>query len=242
MKIKLSLLLFVIFSFSYAQMSIKKLDGTVINNNDVFVFNEANETDSYLGLKVFNTSSSPIRVKLKVESIVNSDGNNLQLCFAELCYGSIVAGESYPSSGTLIPANGSNGNFDHFLNTNTGIVAGQNVDYVLKFVQIDNNNNELGNSVTFTYRYSSNLATTVFNQLDSVGVQLKSSTVTASLDFFSKTPVSSTVYDLSGKAVTSTKMNSGNQSLDVSGLSYSIYFAQFKTLEGKEVIVKFIKN
>lgn len=242
MKIKLTLFLFVVFSFSYAQMSIKKLDGSVINNNDVIVFNEANETDSYLGLKVFNTSSNPIRVKLKVVSMLNSDGNNLQLCFAELCYGSIVAGESYPSSGTLIPANGSNGNFDHFLNTNTGINVGQNVDYVLKFIQIDNNNVELPNSVTFTYRYASNLSTNQNDTSQNSIFKLNSNIVDANLEFEVLKPIDISIYDLSGKKYLNANLAVGNQSFDVSNLSTGLYLINYISDDEYSTITKFIKR
>jgi Secretion system C-terminal sorting domain len=226
----------------HSQMTLTKLNGTPINNGDIISFDTAAEPSSYLGIKVLNNSSSDINVKIKIESIINADGSNLQLCFGFVCFGSIVAGNSYPNVPAVIPANDSNGNFDHFLNTNTGTVAGQNVEYVFKFYQVDENNFEIGNSITFTYRYSPNLATATFNELNAVGIQVKNTIATTSLNFVAVAPVTTTIYDVNGRVVASTNTGSGNQSIDVSNLSSSIYIAQFTTLEGKKATVKFVKN
>ncbi len=243
MKIIFLTLINLVSFLSFSQVSLKKLDGTPINDNDIIVFSELTDPESYLGLKIFNSSNQNITVKIKVVSIENSNALNLQLCISPICVPEIAVGNSYPTDGSIIPANGRNGNFDHFINMNSGIVAGQNVNYVFKLYMVNSTNIEIGNSVTFTYRYTPALSTSDFSQLASIGINLKSTTAVNSLEFTSIDAVSSEIYDLTGKQVFFNKeMKVGNQSIDVSNLSSNIYLAQFTTLNGKKATIKFIKN
>ncbi len=225
-------------------MSITKLNGTPINNGDVLSFASAVEPECYLGLKVLNNSAVDINVKIKVESITNSTGSNLQLCFGDLCYGTIISGLSYPSNpASVVPANGSNGNFDHFLNTNTGTTPGQNVEYVFKFYQVNDDNVEIGNSVTFTYRYNPNLSTSEFNKLNSVGVVLSLNLVSDRLEFSTSQVVQTKIYNLSGTEVfQERKSNVGKQTIDVSELAAAVYLVQFENNSGEKATIKFVKK
>lgn len=227
---------------TFSQVSLKKLDGTVINNGDVINFSQITNPASYLGLKIYNSSNADIYVKIKVVSVVNSDKSNLQLCIDPVCVSNLIVGASYPTGGSLIAANGQNGNLDHFLNNNAGIVANQNVDYTFKLFMIDENEVEVGNSITFTYRYTPNLSTSDFNQLEAIGVQLKSTVVANALEFTSTAAITTSIYDLNGKVVIATESTTGNQAVDVTSLSASIYFARFSTLGGKYKTIKFIKK
>jgi hypothetical protein len=244
MKLKLTLFLFTLSFICFSQMTITKLNGDPINNGDVLSFSALTEPSCYLGLKVLNTSAVDINVKIKVESITNADGTNLQLCFGDLCYGTIVSGLSYPSNpASVVPANGSNGNFDHFLNTNPGTIAGQNVDYVFKFYQVNDLDVEIGNSVTFTYRYNPNLSISDNNKLASIGIDLKSNIVINDLNFSTSEIVELRLFNLNGKEVLNSKINSlGNQFIDLSTIASSIYIAQFETLSGKKATTRFIKK
>jgi Secretion system C-terminal sorting domain len=243
MKFILVLFLNFICFIGVSQVSLNRLeDGLPINNGDVLVFSELTDPESYLGLKISNSSNQDITIKIKVVSIENSDASNLQLCISPICVPGLVVGNSYPEDGSIIPANGRNGNFDHFINMNSGISIGQNVNYVFKLYIVNSNNVEIGNSITFTYRYSPNLATATFNELNAVGIQVKNTIATTSLNFVAVAPVTTTIYDVNGRVVASANTGSGNQSIDVSNLSAGIYIAQFTTLEGKKATVKFVKN
>ncbi len=164
MKKVLILIISLYSSLSFSQMTMKKLDGTPILNGDVLTYttlgdqNNITSTDpAYLGLKIYNSAAGSINVKMKLISMTNADGNNLQFCIDPICVGTITVGNSYPSSGTSsVPANGQNGNFDHFVNSNPGNGT-SNVDYVLKFYMVNTFGVEIGNSITFTYRYSPTL-------------------------------------------------------------------------------------
>jgi hypothetical protein len=242
MKFILVSILSLVSLMTFSQVSLKKLDGTVINNGDVLNYSQITEPDCYLGLKIYNSSSANILVKIKVVSVVNSDASNLQLCINPVCVSNLIIGAAYPSDGSVIPANGQNGDLDHFLNNNGGIVPNQNVDYVFKLFMIDENEVEVGNSITFTYRYSPNLSTSDFNQLAAIGVQINSTVATNALEFTSTAAIVTTIYDLNGKVVVSTESTSGNQAIDVSNLSASIYLARFTTLDGNYKTIKFVKK
>ncbi len=243
MKIIFIVIINLFYLVSFSQVSLKKLDGTVINDGDIIVFNQLADPNNYLGLRISNSSNQEIKVKIKVVSIENSDASNLQLCINPVCVQQVVVGNSFPEEGSSIPANGRNGLFDHFQNSNPGIVAGQNVNYVFKLFIVNMNNVEVGNSITFTYRYTSSLTTSEFDKLSSIGVKLKSTLVDNCLNFTSTEAVATNIYDLTGKRVVFNKVtNAGNQSIDISNLSTNTYIAQFTTLDGKKASIKFIKN
>lgn len=236
----LSICLFSAFSFS--QLTLKKLDGTAINNNDVLTFTDNTDPAAYLGLKFYNSSPNNINIKAEIMSIVNADGNDVQFCFGNVCVSGINEGTKYPNNPAIIPANGQNGNFDHFLNTSTGTVVGSNVEYVFRFFMLDSSNQEIGNSITFTYRYAPLLATNSFSSLSDLGVKLKSNLINNQLDLEITRNVNLQIFDVSGKLMHSQELLSGNQTIDVSSMNWGIYFLNIRNNENKQSTTKFIKN
>jgi|JI9StandDraft_2_1071091.scaffolds.fasta_scaffold05232_2 hypothetical protein len=239
--------LFLNALFASAQLSVKKLDGTVINDGDVFVFNALSDPDdienpnNYLGLKIYNTGTQNMQIKAKAVSISNATGDNLQLCIGDVCLSALTAGNSYPSSAVTIAAGGTNSNFDHLLNANPGINPALPVEYVIKIYQL-NGNVEVGNSVTFTYRYSGALATTGFDALAGVGVTIKSTMVNSQLDIFTQNEVSVTLFDTNGKLVRREELTSGVQTIETASLNSGIYIVNFKNKAGQQATAKIIKN
>jgi hypothetical protein len=236
-------------SLAFSQMTMKKLDGTPINNGDVFTYSvvgNASEVTSsdpaYLGLKIYNSSASNINVKMKVMSMTNATGSNLQFCIDPICVGTISVGSSYPSSSpSVIPANGQNGNFDHFVNGYAGNGTAP-VEYVLKFYMVNSFGAEIGSSITITYKYDPNLSNTAFNDLKSNGIMLKSTLVDAQIEFETTAGGKAEVYDVNGKAVTNAVYTAGSNSIDVSNLNASVYILSFTTDEGKKASLRVIKK
>ena len=226
---------------SFSQLTLKKLDGTVINDGDVLTFSHTEEPANYLGLKIYNSLEEDINVKIKVVSFPLGLGSNLQLCIEPICVNNLISGNSYPSFGSTIPANGQNGNADHFMNFNTGDGV-SNLDYVLKLFRVDENNVEVGNSITFTYRYTPPLSTSTFNQLANAGIQLKSSVIKNIIDLQVAKQATATIYDLNGKIVVTQSLLLGENSIEASNLASGLYLLNFKTNEGKEVTVKIVKE
>jgi hypothetical protein len=137
------------------QLSITKLDGTVINDGAVLNFTTAGDDAALLKFYVKNSSSSAINVKAKCVSITNSDGSGMQFCFGQNCYFQIMENEIYPTDShetVTVPANGQiGGESFHFQNSATGSLP---ISYVFEFYQYDANDNQVGNKVTLTYRYN----------------------------------------------------------------------------------------
>ena len=233
----------LIATCAFSQLSLKQLDGTPINNGDVFSFSELAEPGNYLGLKVYNTSEeNDLIFRAQIMSITNSDGTNLQLCVSNFCLPAITAGNSYPSLPDVIPPGGQNSNFDHMQNSNPGINPNLPVEYVIRIFQVNENNVEIGNdSVTFTYRYNPTLANTSFD-LNNMGIAMKSNVIGDQMELQTANNVQLQLFDLNGKSTGNFALLSGNNSVDVSGLSAGIYIATFSTTDGKQASVKMIKK
>ena len=228
--------------FATAQMSLKKLDGSPINNGDVLVFDSVEESYSYLGIKIYNDSDNDINIKVKVENIVNSNGTNLQLCVGNVCLSTITAGSSYPNFPAVIEAHNQNGDFDHFLNLNSGIDQTAPVEYTLKFFQVDDNGVEIGNSVSFSYRYVSALGVSNFNALAQSGVTLKSNIVTNEIEMTTTKNVQYDLYDISGKSIVHQNVTAGDYRVDVSNLNSGVYILYFQNNEGQKASARIIKK
>lgn len=235
-------------ALSFSQMTMKKLDGTPILNGDILTFTSLGDPDTaspsepaYLGLKIYNSSASNINVKMKLISMSNADGNNLQFCIDPICVGTITVGNSYPSTGnSVVPANGQNGNFDHFVNNNPGNGTA-NVEYVMKFYMVNGFGAEIGNSITFTYRYSPNLSV-LTNTLENAGINVKSTVVKSQVEFDANSNGTAELYDINGRMITSVNYNTGYNYVDVSNLSAAVYIMNFTNAEGKKAALKIIKK
>jgi hypothetical protein len=234
-------------ALSFSQMTMKKLDGTPIVNGDVLTYSvlgdpsTASSSDpAYLGLKIYNSSASNINVKMRLISMTNADGNNLQFCIDPICVGTLTVGNAYPASGnSVIPANGQNGNFDHFINNNPGNGTG-NVEYVMKFYMVNSFGAEVGNSITFTYRYSTLGVLT--NTLVNAGINVKSTLVSSQVEFDATSNGNAELYDLNGRMITSLSYTSGYNYVDVSNLNAAVYILNFTNEEGKKAALKIIKK
>jgi hypothetical protein len=237
-------------SLAFSQMTMKKLDGTSINNGDIFTYSvigNASEVTSadpaYLGFKIYNSSASNINVRMKVISMTNATGSNLQFCIDPICVGTITVGSSYPSGSqpySVVPANGQNGNFDHFVNG----YAGNGTDpvvYVLKFYMVNSFGLEIGTPITITYKYDPLLSTQA-NDLKSNGITLKSTLVDSQLEFEATAGGQTALYDVNGRVVSDTSYTSGYNVISVANLNAGVYILSFTTDERKKASLRIIKK
>lgn len=240
-KILLSILV-ICSSLSQAQMLVSnKVTGVPITNGQVYSFNSTTYALAELPFRITNTSTSPINVKVRCEAITNTDGTGMELCIGPICLSDVAVGDSYPSTAVVIPGSGTNGNFEHFYNSNPGDGVNYPMDYTFKFYQLSATGAEIGNSVTVTYRFNPNLNTQV-NQLESIGVALKSNTVESQLDLQLGNNVQMELFDLNGRKVLSQNLDSGTQSIDVSNLQAAVYILNFTDEKGKKANAKIIKK
>ncbi len=134
-----------------------KATGAEIKNGDVIVLTSKVTPTNKLSFYIKNITSSPMNVKSRLVSMTNTDGTGMSYCIGETCFAGVAAGTSYPgNSETLtVPANGTAGSDGFFKMENTAGPTGgaASLDYVFEFYQY-NADGEVGNKVTFTYRYT----------------------------------------------------------------------------------------
>lgn len=223
-----------------AQISVTKHDGSPITNNQIITFNSTAFNQAALEFYVRNNGAASTRVLIECLAITNGDGTGFELCFGNECLAAVAPGELYPSAPVTIAAGGTNGNFDHFYNSNPG--NGQVMDFLFRFYQVDLGGNEVSNSITFTYRYNPNLAVSSFSELSSMGVQLASTTMANNLELTAAKNMQLELIDLAGKIVSTYAVQTGNNQLSVAQLSAGVYIARFTTTEGTSSTIKLVKN
>lgn len=240
--------LLVAFTFlnfiSYSQsISLSRHDGTPITTNQVIAFNTAVFPASEMDFYVRNLSATAsANVKIVCESLVNNDGTGFELCYGSECLSAVQEGDVFPTTGNVIlPPNGVNGNFDHLLNTNSGSGIFPK-DHVFRFYQVNSTGNEIGNSITMTYRYDPTLSVDEINQLQTSGVIIKSTLIDTQLELDVLKSTNMTIYDLNGKAMYSSKLNYGLEAIDVSNLSSGTYIVSFTNSDGITSTKKIIKK
>lgn len=228
----------------YSQITLTRHNLTPIVDGQVLAFNSVEYTAAELDFYVKNNSTTSTKVKIRCESLLNNDGTGFELCFGDQCLSSVQEGDSYPSSPypavTLAP-NTTNGNFDHFLNTEAGTGTFPK-DYVFRFYQINNSGVEISNSITLTYRYDPTLSNAEVNQLQNSGVLIKSTIVENQLDLDVLKSTTMQIYDLNGKLVLNKTLDYGIQSIDVSNFNAGTYVVNFKNDNGSVTTKKIIKK
>lgn len=226
-----------------AQMIVKKTDGTVFTNNQVFNITSLVAPANYLGFYVQNTSNADIRVKIKCESITNATGADFELCFG-LCIQSVSAGQRYPSANNAVTvlANSQTGAGDHLSNNNVGSGTFP-MDYVFKFYMVDAAGAEIvGSSLTITYRYNPSAASVNFNVVESLGIDVTRNVSSDFVLIHAKKQTNVDLIDSTGKILESKTINVGENKYDVSGKAVGIYFLNFISEDGKSGVCKIIKK
>ncbi|RAR71729.1 T9SS type A sorting domain-containing protein [Flavobacterium aciduliphilum] len=226
-------------ALNFAQISMYKHDMTPILNGQVVAFNTTTFPDNELDFYIKNNSASSVSVKVSCVSLLNNDGTGFELCFGPECLSFVEEGTSYPTNPVVIAANGTNGNFDHFLNTNASAGVFPR-DYNFRFYQVGNPS---GNTIDFTYRYDPGLSVHDIEQLQTYGVIIKSTQVVDALELDVLKSTNLELYDLNGKIVKDKiKLYYGVQTLDVSNLSSGTYIINFISDDGNSSKVKFNKK
>ena len=192
---------------------------------------------------IHNNFDEDIDVRVKVEQITNTDGDEFQFCFATLCIFSIEEGAVYPEQGgpVTIPAGGTNVEFDKFQNENAGDGENYPLDYVFKFFQVDENDEEIGESITFTYRFDPNLST-IDHSLNAMGVTLKNTIGNNSIWFDSTASVNYQMFDLNGRSIQSQFFAEGSHQVGISQLKAGLYLLKFTDNQGRTATAKFVKK
>ncbi len=243
MKKNYVLLLLFVSQLSISQISITSY-GVPVTNGAVLAKNQIGYPQAEILFRVRNNGTTTTNVWAKCESLLNNNGSMFQFCFADVCFAEVQQGVVYPIQALTLTPGSSNGNFDHFLNENSGNGT-YPLDFVFKFFQTNQatqGGTEVGNAITFTYRFDPTLSTDEVDQLQTSGVIVKSTVIDTELNLDVLKGTAMTIYDLNGKSVYGANLEYGIQSIDVSNLSAGIYIISFTNEEGITSTKKIIKN
>lgn len=219
-------------------------NGTVITDGQEFTYNSLEESESELTLIATNISDENINIKMRLDEMTNTNGQNVQFCFGELCFFSVSEGSMVPTNAsgvTLEPGETNNPN-DHFWNNNPGIDGTSAVEYVITFVKVDDEGEVIDDLLTFTYIYQPTLSTTDINTLQNMGISLNQTLVKEQLEVTTEYAGTMDVYAVNGQIVKSVALASGYQSVNASDISAGIYIVKFTNTNNQTHQVKIVKQ
>ena len=231
--------------FTQAQVITATADGAPISEGQTFTVNSLTESEATLSLVATNISDAPIYLKLKVNSIVNANGQDVQFCFGGLCYFSVREGSTVPSNtylaNNVIAPGATNNAADHFFNENAGIVVGEDVVYNLSFIKVSAEGAELGTLLTFNYKYSPTAGITNLSVLQNMGITVNNTVVKNDISVYANYNANLEIINVSGQIVKTVGIKTGSQQANLSALSAGVYIARF-TANGKSSQIRLVKN
>lgn len=221
-----------------AQYVIKGDEGNVFTEGEVFEFSGIGDPDGLLNFFITNTSTETIYMRIEFVSAVNADGTGFQFCF-NLCYDNIEVGDSAPPAPNkaTIDAGTTTGFGNHFMKYDG--VGTEIEDYNFRFHQTDVDGNDIGNSLTITYRYNPTLG---INDVNDLGVTIASTVIFNDMQVNAVEELNMEVYSIQGKLVNSQKINVGQQLINMSNLSSQMYIVKFSNYEGASKTIKVVKK
>ncbi|HIP48375.1 MAG TPA: T9SS type A sorting domain-containing protein [Lutibacter sp.] len=234
-------LLFLGLFISQAQFTVATHHGEAITDGSLFVFSQLG-TDADLGFDITNTSGGTIDMRLEYVSMVNGDGTGTWLCVFGNCIapGGITVGDVFPYAGTnsftTIAAGVTTDYLDHFYNT-YGDGSAFPLDYVFRFFEVDAVGNEIGDSITFTYRYDGTAAVEDENE---VSFSLFPTLATDFVNLTVTENVSAQLINTQGQIIKQYKFEAGTNKIDVSMLSKQLYYVLLTNELGHRSLSKII--
>ena len=249
-KIYLSVAILFFSYIVHSQFIVYEIDQGRTPYTDYQIF-ETHSLDLTLGSTTFdfrikNTSDSPIKVRIKVESLINTTGDG-ELCVNGLCSHPIYQGDIYPLNadyleiqpGELQPyANGSKwGNYS------AGIDPSKPADYVLKFYQINNAGSEIGTPLHVICRYTAeSSAVDNLGQTSDVSIYPNPADDVLTIDNSAAQVTGIKIYDMTGKLVKQSDISNYTQAIDISDLNPGIFLVSLsgdkKIISQQKLIVK----
>ena len=236
----ISLLFFGLF-VSQAQFTVATQHGNPITEGSIFSFSQLGE-DATLGFDITNTSGGTIDMRLEYVSMTNGDGTGTWLCVFGTCLapGGISVGDVFPYAGTnsftTIDAGVTTNYEDHFYNT-YGEGSTFPLDYVFRFFEVDAVGNEIGDSITFTYRYD---GTASVEDKNEISFSLFPTLATDFVNLTVAEKVSAQLINTQGQIIKQYKFEAGTNKIDVSFLSKQLYYIVLANNTGKRSLSKII--
>ena len=220
-----------------AQYVVEDQFGNEIIDGMVVEFSDYGVSNASLEYYITNNNSNEIYMRIEFVDAINATGAGFELCFSQ-CYIDLVVGQTVPAAPEFvtIASGGTTPEGNHFANT----IEGTDVkDYVFRFYETDSEGNDIGNSLSFTYRYNPILGINDVNELD---ISVASTVIFNDMHVNAVEELNMEIYSLQGKLVNSQKINVGQQLINMSNLSSQIYIVKFSNDEGASKTIKVVKK
>ena len=220
-----------------AQYVVEDQFGNEIIDGMVVEFSDYGVSNASLNFFITNTGPDEIYTRIEFVSAVNATGAGFELCFGQ-CYIDLIVGQTVPAAPEFITiaSGGTTPEGNHFANT----IEGTDVkDYVFRFYETDSEGNDIGNSLSFTYRYNPILGINDVNELD---ISVASTVILNNMQVNTVEELTMEIYSLQGKLVSSEKINIGQQLINMSNLSSQMYIVKFSNDEGASKTIKVVKK
>lgn len=246
-KIIIILICFFLSFLSKAQILLAKDDGTPINNGQVFTYNTTDENIATLHYKIVNTSSNPIKVRIKVTNIQNATGSSFQFCYLTTCLPSVVVNGIYPgNSNSPINIDGYSETSSigyNMWNSNTGSGTFP-IEYTLKYYLVDTFNNEYGTPFIITYRYDPDavLGTNEIKSAQHSFAEIQTTVIKNNVKITSKENISYNLHNTEGRLLFTGNLKKGESTIDTSTLNSGVYLLHLKDSKGNSLSKKIIKE
>lgn len=220
-------------------------DEAPITDGQVFIHTTTDEATAKMLLHVKNNTDATFLFKVRVDEVTGNPeagmDMNLQFCFSQLCYFSIVPNHIYPGNPVSLEPGASNDPTDHFWNAYPG--DGTNpVIYRFTFIQVDEDGNQLAELISFTYKYMPTAGVTDISTLQNMGINVNNTVVKSQLNIDATTNATMQLVNINGQIVKTAAIINGSQSLDLSALSAATYIARFTTEDNKTSTIRIVKN
>jgi len=235
-KLTLSLILFFNIIPLQAQFIVYEEDEGLTPYTDYQIFEthslDLNQQETLFDFRIKNTGSSPIFVRIHIDSVINSNGD-AELCIDDLCSYPVLQGDFFPLDHPITVQPGQLAPFastSKFANRAKGIDPNKAVDFVLKFYQEDSLGNQIGTPLHVRCRYTP-LGMGISNSINANDITIAPNPVKTSfsLQINSTANISSLlIRDLLGREITTIPYNNTTKSngIDISDLKNGIYFIQ----------------
>lgn len=194
--------------------------------------------------KVRNNSEDVIHVRAKLVEVLNGkpdeERQNLDFCFAVMCYDKITLGTVYPTGGQyaeIEPDDTHKDNDTDYITNYYEPADGGVVDYTFRFFEVNDDLEEIGDPLLLTYRYNPTLSTPDFNADFAL---LKSTILKDVMELELESDATLSMYDMSGREVLNRNLTSGAHHVALPSLSSNMYFIQLSNREGAKQTFKVI--
>lgn len=209
---------------------------TIVNDNDTITVNQNHVTTHFI---VTNNYSFDVNLQIEVVNIVNTDGQEMTICFGVAgsggCHYPVHIGDVF-SGGAALPAGASTAPADIDVQHNEN---GNNLtypkDYELRISALNPTDNSVLTSVTFTYRYDPNAQ--AINTFDKNDVVI--TTGYHVLNVVSKFATKVSFYNLTGQKVKEVHLKPEQNHVYTGNMASGIYIVHVLA-DGKELFKKII--